>query len=297
MNGDSLEEKNAALEAELEERRRWQHQWDEIPVAETELYGKVLAPRSPDQLMLVLGQLAAVGVGAWRGHADATWKLDSSLARRWQRHRAYLGPAYPLDEARLRRLETEVIEAARRAGFLEPVADLELLARLQHHGAATRLLDCTRNAFVALWFACRELTDDAGVLVGFRLSEDRALQLSSAMLHDDLEALLAIANGRLLWWRPRTLSPRIAAQQAVFVFSETVEKPWGSVNLTGKTDIGGVGDIPGLVTLLVSSELKASLNGGWEEIFGYTEESLFPDFDGFAQSHSIANPFPVGFPL
>jgi hypothetical protein len=33
-----------------------------------------------------------------------------------------------------------------------------------------------------------------------------------------VDDLLAMASGRLLWWQPRSLSPRISAQQAVSVF-------------------------------------------------------------------------------
>ena len=34
--------------------------------------------------------------------------------------------------------------------------DLELLAELQHHGAATCLIDFTKDLLIALWFACQE---------------------------------------------------------------------------------------------------------------------------------------------
>ena len=39
--------------------------------------------------------------------------------------------------------------------------DLELLADLQHHGAATCLIDFTRNALIALWFACKRSDDES----------------------------------------------------------------------------------------------------------------------------------------
>ena len=51
-----------------------------------------------------------------------------------------------------------LVEPARRHGFASnngvTLGDLEILAKLQHLGAATCLLDFTRNALVGLWMAC-----------------------------------------------------------------------------------------------------------------------------------------------
>jgi hypothetical protein len=35
------------------------------------------------------------------------------------------------------------------------------------------------------------------------------------------------------------------------------------------------------------------MNGIWKRLLGFSEESLFPDFDGFALAHSVGKPFPV----
>ena len=37
----------------------------------------------------------------------------------------------------------------------QQLSDLEILAELQHFGAATCLIDFSRSALVALWFACQ----------------------------------------------------------------------------------------------------------------------------------------------
>ena len=100
-----------------------------------------------------------------------------------------------------------------------------------------------------------------------------------------------MAAGRLLWWQPRSLSPRISAQQAAFVFGETVDERWGSIRLgQGDVSLGEIGAVPGAALILVSAELKASLNGVWSRLFGFTEESLFPDFDGFALANGVDRP-------
>jgi hypothetical protein len=200
-----------------------------------------------------------------------------------------------LDEASIRSAERALVERARAAGLGGDLGELELLARLQHHGAATRLLDCSRNAFVALWFACRWEPAKDGVLIGFELG-DNAVHLNTVMLGKGIDELLALAAGRLLWWQPRSLSPRIPAQQAVFVFGQVVSEPWGSIRLgAGQVSLGGTGAVPGAALIYVSAQLKAAMNGIWGPLLGFSQESLFLDFDGFALAHSIGKPFPADF--
>ena len=93
--------------------------------------------------------------------------------------------------------------------------------------------------------------------------------------------------------RPRNLSPRISAQQAVFVFGQVVQEPWGSLRLAeGAVSLGGSGAIPGAAVSFVSAQLKRALAGLWQPRLGFSEESLFPDFDGFAQAHRVDQTFP-----
>jgi hypothetical protein len=133
------------------------------------------------------------------------------------------------------------------------------------------------------------------VLIGFQLGEN-AVHLDTATLQHGIDELLATTSGRLLWWQPRSLSPRISAQQALFVFGQVVDEPWGSIRLGG----GGVGfddicAIPGAGLVLVSPQLKTILNRIWEPMLGFSEESLFPDLAGFALAHSADKPFPADF--
>ena len=57
---------------------------------------------------------------------------------------------------KLLKINEEMIEEAHRQGHGRDLKDLELLAELQHRGAATCLIDFTKNPLVALWMACRE---------------------------------------------------------------------------------------------------------------------------------------------
>lgn len=292
--GDEITSSAAASEEVAAGRRRFREELEQIPAIDHEVYGNCLAPAYPSQLLIALGQLASLPIGAWRGQASIDWGLDPSLVRRYRQHQTGR-PGLVLTEPGVRAVERALIERARAAGLGGELCELELLARLQHHGAATRLLDCSRNAFVALWFACRWEPGKDGVLIGFELG-DNAVHLDTAMLQQDLDELLAMAAGRLLWWQPRSLSPRISAQQAVFVFGQVVDEPWGSIRLgQGGISLGDVGAVPGAALIFVSAELKAAMNGIWGRLLGFSEESLFPDFDGFALAHSVGKPFPPEF--
>jgi hypothetical protein len=275
-------------------QRRFAEELAQIPVLGHPVYGRCLAPAYPSQLFIALGQLANLPIGAWRGQASIDWGIDPSLVRRFRQYQQ-TAPGAMLNEAHIRFAERALVERARAAGLGDGLGELELLARLQHHGAATRLLDCSRNAFVALWFACRWEPGRDGILIGFELG-DNAVHLDTAMLGRDIDDLLAQAAGRLLWWQPRNLSPRIAAQQAAFVFGPVVDEPWGSIRLgRGQVSLGGTGAVPGAALIYVSAQLKATMNGIWDRLLGFSEESLFPDFDGFALAHSIGKPFPPDF--
>ena len=100
------------------------------------------------------------GTLAFRGHPDHMWKLRSSATRRLVRK---YGCNILKDDFRFSKMYVnyhfnELTQPARMNGYgLEDgnrISDLELLAKLQHLGAATGLIDFTWNPIVALWFAC-----------------------------------------------------------------------------------------------------------------------------------------------
>src|ERR1700730_16690786 len=110
-----------------------------------------------ENLLQAIGRISTYSSEAryvWRGQSDLTWGLNAGLIRRLQLHTRSKGP---LTESQLRGHEIQLIKSARAAGYGQPdgrdIGDVELLAVLQHHGAATRLLDVTSDPMVAMWFA------------------------------------------------------------------------------------------------------------------------------------------------
>ena len=105
---------------------------------------------------------------AWRGVADASFPLHSSLYRRlyWQRLRQ--DQSEPPSEHDLAEAEDRVLASARRWGLHNGahgrLSLLNQLAMLQHFGAPTRLVDVTLNAYIGLWFAVEKDDDRDGRL-------------------------------------------------------------------------------------------------------------------------------------
>lgn len=177
-------------------------------------------------------------------------------------------------------------------GFRE-LCDLELLAELQHLGAATCLMDFTWNAGVALWFAAREYPDKDGAVIVLDVGHSYSHRISTRELDTatDLRTILSVETrpkadfpyetdaqwpieSSLLtehhwYWTPEGLNSRIQKQDSVFVFN-------GS----------GVWPEP-YPTVLVRRRDKASLLDELGDLLNVSEEALFSDIHGFAQFHGV----------
>lgn len=96
----------------------------------------------------------------WRGQQNHQWGLQSGLYRALQIKNGVQPPngkpvgvqPHPT-ETQLQVAESKLISYARENWRLDDMPALELLARLQHYGAPTRLLDVSRNPYIAAWFA------------------------------------------------------------------------------------------------------------------------------------------------
>lgn len=201
--------------------------------------------RSFDELHAAIRRLADRVDGmplVWRGVRDARWGLHSNLFRELKIANGVKDPSlsprgvqpYP-SEDQMVTAETALLRVARSEWRSGGVPALELLARMQHFGAPTRLLDVSKNPYIATWFAIESSADTDQVdarLFALGTAPVGATQASG--IGDDTDAMRSPfwhyftdtktrqeadwgTGAKRRIWVPPAYDSRIAAQNAAFV--------------------------------------------------------------------------------
>ena len=242
---------------------------------------------------------------AFRGQEDESWGSESSAERRLKnsisqdRVTDQLFIEYhknQLEKCKLKNYD-------KREG--KPLNELELLADLRHYGAATCLIDFTRNALVALWFACEKTgsaDSDGKVFVVNTADEKVFLAIAPPDIENQsIEEILRFKTRKtdtdedqvkkyqepgtfetsqdkpnFWYWTPAHLNERITAQRSLFLFG----LPSVSEQLPSEK-------------IIIESESKAQIRQELKAIHDIHEESLFPDFVGFAYTQRHNAPYYV----
>ena len=209
----------------------------------------------------------------FRGVKNETYEMAASASRR-------LPPEYKNNPSRLLKINKQLIEDARARGHDQKdgqtLSDLELLTELQHFRAATCLIDFTRSALVALWFACESGTNEENDANGKVFAVSRGVRLrtvKSDLIKKDLDWFFEPDEknqSQLFQWEPKLQNSRIIAQHSVFVFG------------------GAKVEIDAECKILAGS--KSSILKSLNEVSDISEASMYPDFDGFARLHAHDKP-------
>ena len=155
----------------------------------------------------------------FRGLANAEWGVESSLYRRLK-----FNKAEDIDsDMFLERTKILIIHASEEGYDIknnQKLNDLELLANLQHHGAATCLIDFTKHSLIALCFACESADNKIGKVVAFDRDNTKLYNEIKKDIDKDIEYWLTEYEINKKPWvlSPRKLNNRITSQQSVFVF-------------------------------------------------------------------------------
>jgi len=247
------------------------------------LYGKIKEPETFDELISILIEEQSHGlipIRYWRGQSNIEWTIDSSGYRRIRQIESKtFGNDY---DKHLIQYEKELIEHATHKGYRyqngRELYDFELLGRLQHHGAATRLVDFSKNAFIALYFCVIANIEKPGLLFGLHTSfiyghENQLIKETYKEIIKECEEKDAPTT-----WEPPIVSSRMAAQHAQFLYSKISTEKTGSLLLPKEKE--------SKLFIAISAKLKARFKLILEGLLDFRTITLFPDIDGFGSANN-----------
>lgn len=233
------------------------------------IFGNVPKPSSFEELLqLIRLPLKADEslVRMWRGQGDIAWPLHSSAYRRLA-----LDGSPPTEKDMLW-YEQSLLKQATHRGFRyldgQRLSDFDLLARLQHHGASTRLVDATRNAVVGLYFSVATRPTKVGVLIGVHAYflggyEGEPQENDYQSVFQNLDR-----HQHPQTWEPPQVSPRVAAQHSQFLYSAVSSHKMGSLSIDRS---------PGaFLAIAISPRLKRESLKILSSVFDIRHVTLFP---------------------
>ena len=226
------------------------------------------------------------GVYAYRGQANSNWPLHSGATRRTINEGG--------DEIQLDRRFPQMYISYHRDTLLEPartqgfgieegrsISDLQLLAKLQHFGAATGLLDFTWDPLIALWFACGNAPEgsvDGKVYVVNTNDTIRFARISNDENEHKIENVFISSRNSpaLYYWEPMLngdAMPRILRQRSVFVIGRPL-----------------IPEDPRIVAdIEILRDDKAAILKDLQ-ILDVSHSTLFQDVYGFSQALGVSPP-------
>ena len=175
--------------------------------------------------------------------------------------------------AKLLEINKSVIEQARRRGYDlkngRTLSDLEILCEMQHFRVATCLIDFTYSAEVALWFACSSSSDEQDGKVVAVCNDHSIKEVTSEMLDKSIDYFFKedeIGIYPFYQWQPTHLNNRVIRQHSVFLF--------------------GGGEIGSSLECIIDADYKEDIRRELERFSNISEDTLFPDFEGFSRLHA-----------
>ncbi len=217
----------------------------------------------------------------YRGQADAKWIVDCSAVRRLRADHNFAIDSTLIGHALVGYLDDLLNKASQYVGKCPELpggcTDLEVLAQLQHQGAATGLIDFTLEPLVSLWFACSGYpTEDGAVYV---LSRSDVQETDEAEVRENGVLKYFYGAGTKDWddppylWCPGAMYGRPASQESVFILG--VPFLWPAL----------------LNKIVIDKNFKQPLLEELRIAHGIAEEKLFPDLSGYAHANSVSKPF------
>jgi hypothetical protein len=250
-----------------------------MKIYKSKLFGELQEPKDFIELLNLINlyHFDELQVCIWRGQGNIDWRIDHSAYRRLTLNKKNI------TEQELITYEHSLLKQATHKGYRHQngriLSDLELMALLQHHGAATRLIDFSRNVLIALWFAVSDELEKTGILIGLNTENVAGYENGDVIIKDYKKHINDIKEYTVpQTWEPPIITPRIAAQHSQFLYSGLSKSKNGSLMFENPIDRN--------IFIAISPELKKELAIILSGIFDIHYQTLFPDIDGFGQSNS-----------
>lgn len=167
--------------------------------------------------------------------------------------------------------------------------DIEILADVQHKGAATCLADFSTNFLTTLWFATQEYDEEIGYLFCYDINkalieDDKLFILNKNHIERSIEDLLyETSKGNKSYrnwlWQPSNLNERIAMQDSVFIFGLEPFKIEDNK----------------IIVIPIPPDWKKPIQYVLRMFFGITAESVFCDVEGYSDANSKTRPYTKTF--
>lgn len=168
----------------------------------------------------------------------------------------------------------------------ENYSDLEILADIQHKGAASCLVDFSNNFLTSLWFATSGDDEDFGylfcydinraIIEGDKLSILDTTKYGNNTITDLLYATTKTAkysgnqSYRFWLWKPSNLNERIVRQDSIFIFG---------------LEAFAINDHH-IITIPIPPSWKKPIQYVLKSYMGITAESIYCDVDGYADANA-----------
>jgi hypothetical protein len=197
----------------------------------------------------------------FRGVSDSSYELLPSIGRN-------LAKGKTIEEVKifLEKNEINAMRIFRTSSFqfhkYFDICELELLAIAQHHGLKTRLLDWTKSALVALFFAIEKNLEDDGAVYIF--NDKPKIRYLDGPIVKSINPYKMETNS---FFMPMHSTSRITAQQGLFLIFSKPYQPYTHSEL---------------IKILIPKDCKISVRRSLS-LLGINHGVLFPDLDGLSK--------------
>jgi hypothetical protein len=237
---------------------------------------QIEAPDSPADLLMQIARVSAENMArrfVWRGQADRSWPIAHTLYRRLATQ-----TTHRIDQELIDAYSTDLERDIQDHGFFGS-SHLDDLARMQHRGAATRLLDVTRDPMVAAWFAVSDLPESDGAVY--------ALDVTTADEWPVKRGELTLGSSNVprtetVLYTPPWSDERVKAQRGLFLITQLTGSEESSSTVSPDLDV---------ICITIPAALKPALSSYMADMLDMSTSTLFPDFEGLARANGPSMPF------